>query len=623
MSASFEGTTPGSDTTGQPSACPGVPGAAPPGARLPSVGRYVLLEKIGAGTMGEVFKASDPRIGRVVAVKLLRIPDGLDAAQREEWERRFLLEARAAGRLSHRGIVAVHDVGHADDGRPFIVMEHVDGRGLDAYLKRGKLPAPALVLDWAAQIAEALDHAHRQGIVHRDVKPANILVDHDGRARIADFGIARLADSELTRDGAFLGSPAYAAPEQIRALPIDGRADLFSLAATTYALLTGSRPFQGEDLASLAYAICHVEPAPPRSLRPELGAAVQAVVLKGLAKDPERRHRSGQEMAQELRIAASAATVMDPMESVVTPVEDVGEADSTLVERTLADIAALSPEGPGPERAEAIEHRAAALGSAAAVGCVRAAAAVRSGSRRAGRRAAKEWAVWAPRFVEASKRAAVAILAACRGFVRGVSESWRARPAGTGVLAGIRFAATAWSRAGRAALTRRRVVVASLVLAACAVGGAAWMLVSGSTGAEPRPSSPATRLRSFFHESLRRENTGVRVTHGVEAGQLTIYCDGDKVKETTLAAQRKSFAVAGMKLVSYGRETNEYSLRLPPGRHKLSVAVVSSDKKLNLLRELTVEVAAGERYTLDLSVRSLPWKSLDADWRIAAGKEAS
>ncbi len=622
MSASLEGTTPGSGTTGQPSACPGVPGAALPGTGLPSVGRYVLLEKIGAGTMGEVFKASDPRIGRVVAVKLLRIPDGLDAAQREEWERRFLLEARAAGRLSHPGIVAVHDVGHADDGRPFIVMEHVDGRGLDAYLKRGKLPAPALVLDWAAQIADALDHAHRQGIVHRDVKPANILVDHDGRARIADFGIARLADSELTRDGAFLGSPAYAAPEQIRALPVDGRADLFSLAATTYALLTGSRPFQGEDLASLAYAICHVEPAPPRGLRPELGAAVQAVILKALAKDPERRHRSGQEMAQELRIAASAATV-DPLVSAAAPVEDGGEAESTLVERTLADVADLGPEKLGPERADAIEHRAAALGSAAAVGCVRAAAAVASGSRRAGSRAARSWAVWGPRSTEATKRTVVAILAASRGFVRGALDAWRATPVGAGVLSRAGSVALSWTRTCRAALTRRRVVVASLVLAACAVGGAAWMLVSGSAAAAPRPSSPATHLRSFFHESLRRENTGVRVTHGVEAGQLTIYCDGDKVKETPLAAQRKSLAVAGRKLVSYGRETHEYSLRLPAGRHKLSVAVVSSDKKINLLRELTVDVAAGERYALDLSVRSLPWKSLDADWRKAAGKEAS
>ena len=210
-----------------------------------SVGRYLLRRLIGNGSMGEVWLAEDPAIGRHVAVKILRVPQGLSAPRRTEWEERFLREARAAGRLSHPGIVPVHDVGKTNDDRPFIVMELVEGRSLDALMEQGPAPSPATVLTWGAEVAEALDAAHQRGIVHRDIKPSNILVDAEGRARIADFGIARLSESELTRTGLFLGSPAYASPEQIQSATVDGRSDLFSLGATLYKLLTGVRPFAG------------------------------------------------------------------------------------------------------------------------------------------------------------------------------------------------------------------------------------------------------------------------------------------------------------------------------------------------------------------------------------------
>jgi hypothetical protein len=522
------------------------PRALPPETARAQVGRYALLERIGAGTMGEVWKASDPRIGRVVAVKLLRCPDGLDPARRAEWEQRFLLEARAAGRLAHPGIVAIHDVGQADDGRPFIVMEYVAGRSMDEYLKRDVLPDPALVLDWAAQVADALDHAHRQGIVHRDVKPANILVDRDGRARLADFGIARLADSELTRDGAFLGSPAYAAPEQIRGLPLDGRSDLFSLGAVTYALLTGSRPFEGNDLASLAYSICHVEPTPPTRRRPDLAPAIEAVVLKALEKDPSRRHRFGSELADELRAALIEARGTG---------RDRSSGDSPAsVERTVAD-----------------------------------------GSTRAGTNAAKAWAVRAPQVTAAAKRATVALVTACRGLAHGTSEAWRARP---------------------------RVVV-GVVLAACALGGAAVFLASRRPAEANVSTSPAARVSSFFHETVLRENVGMRVTHGLEDGQLTVWFDGSAVKHRALATRKKTLAIAGRNLVSYGRETDEDFLRLPPGSHVLSVGITSGDGKVNLVQKLAVEIVSGERYTLDVSVRSWPRPKLDVDWSRAAAREAS
>ena len=278
-------------------------------ATLPRVGRYAIVRPLGKGASGEVFLARDPEIGRDVAIKMLRVPDGLSAEESAEWEQRFLQEARAAGGLSHPGIVPVHDVGRSEDGRPFIVMELIEGRSLEAVVRQPPRPAPATVLDWGAQMAKALDAAHRRGIVHRDIKPANILIDHEGRVRIADFGIARLSGSELTRTGLFLGSPAYAAPEQLRGDPVDARADLFSLAATLYVALTSRKPFQGDDLASLAYSICHRDPEPPRRLEPELPPACDAILLKALSKDPARRYQTGREMAEDLRAAAAGAAV--------------------------------------------------------------------------------------------------------------------------------------------------------------------------------------------------------------------------------------------------------------------------------------------------------------------------
>ncbi|MGH9867097.1 MAG: serine/threonine-protein kinase, partial [Candidatus Polarisedimenticolia bacterium] len=293
-----------------------------------SAGRYLLRERLGRGSMGEVWRGEDPQIQRTVAVKLLRVPDGVTESHRIEWQQRFLREARAAGRLSHRGIVSVYDVGQTTEGRPFIVMELVEGRSLEAMVKGGARPSPATALEWGAQVADALEAAHRRGVVHRDIKPANILIDAEGQARIADFGIARLAESDMTHEGLFLGSPAYASPEQLRGGTVDGRSDIFSLGASLYVLLTGMRPFGGDDVAGVAYAVCHVEPAPPSRHVPSLPPACDEILLAMLAKDPSRRPGSAGELAADLRAAAR------------------GESSR------------LTGRGTGP-----IEHRAAVLGS--------------------------------------------------------------------------------------------------------------------------------------------------------------------------------------------------------------------------------------------------------------------
>ncbi|HET6372806.1 MAG TPA: serine/threonine-protein kinase [Candidatus Polarisedimenticolia bacterium] len=315
------------------------------------MGRYLLREPIGRGAFGEVWRAADPHLTRQVAIKILNLPAGMGPRQRDEWEQRFLREARAAGMLSHPGIVTIHDVGVAEDGRPFIVMELVDGVSLDAIIRHGPKPSEQTVLQWGAQVAEALDTAHRRGIVHRDIKPANVLIEKDGRARIADFGIARLSQSELTQTGLFLGSPAFTSPEQIRGAEVDGRSDLFSTGAMLYTLLCGKRPFPGEDLSNVAYAICHVEPVPPRRAAPRLSPECEAVVMKALAKDTRSRYQTGEELASDLR----AAAVGLPLTWAVVESSSV----ETLVEPSRASA---GEQG----RAKALRARGAARSTAGA-----------------------------------------------------------------------------------------------------------------------------------------------------------------------------------------------------------------------------------------------------------------
>jgi len=352
-----------------PGGSPGQPEATLVELVVESAGRYRLLEKLGEGSMGEVWRGEDPEIARPVAIKLLNVPPGLSEDLRSEWDERFLREARAAGRLSHPGIVAVYDVGRTDHGRPFIVMELVEGLSLDAIMKKGSPRSAETALSWGAEVAEALGAAHQRGVVHRDIKPANILIDAAGKARVADFGIARVSESDLTREGVFLGSPAFTSPEQLRGGAADGRSDLFSLASTLYVLLTGVRPFGGKDLTSIAYAVCHVEPDPPTRHAPALPSACDAVLLKALAKDPQRRYQTGAEMAADLRAAARRA-----------PGTNAERAGS--IERTVREAA------PGPSRSrEEIERQAAAFGSSAAVLVVRSASAAWAAARAAGKHA--------------------------------------------------------------------------------------------------------------------------------------------------------------------------------------------------------------------------------------------
>ena len=249
--------------------------------------------------MAEVYKAYDPQIDRSLALKILKQEWCLD----EEYLHRFLREARAAGAFSHPNIVTVYDVGQVP--RPYIVIELVDGTPLGDAMKPGEPMPVERILSIGIQLADALNYAHRNGVVHRDVKPSNILLLPDGQTiKIADFGIAHIDDpgaARKTQAGAVLGTPHYMSPEQVMGQKIDGRSDLFSAGVILYQLCTGQRPFEADTMATLIYKITQQDPPDVGSIQPALPAGLQHIIGKLLTKSPERRFQTGEELAKALR----------------------------------------------------------------------------------------------------------------------------------------------------------------------------------------------------------------------------------------------------------------------------------------------------------------------------------
>ena len=269
------------------------------------IGRYEIVKELGRGAMGAVYQARDPQIGRVVAIKVIMVgnqpPEVLD-----DYKQRFYREAQTAGRMSHPGIVTIYDMAENSDGNPYLVMEFVEGQTLDKMLAPqgpGEVVSPMPLkqkLDIAAQVADALDYAHRRKVIHRDIKPANILVTPEGKAKIADFGIAKMAGTQMTHTGLLVGTPAFMSPEQITGSEIDSRSDIFSFGVLAYWMLTGKRPFPGDAITQIAYKVVHAPPVPIREVNPELPDDVEPVIFKCLAKKPPDRYGTAGELATAL-----------------------------------------------------------------------------------------------------------------------------------------------------------------------------------------------------------------------------------------------------------------------------------------------------------------------------------
>lgn len=262
---------------------------------------FRIEEELGRGAMAAVYRATDQRDGRTVALKLLSLGDDWPEDKLADARLRLLREAEAASRIDHPDIVKVFDAGEAE-GLVYLNMEFVEGVNLATHAGSGRQLPPRMVCEMCARVAEALHYAHERGIVHRDVKPANIVFDQTNRrVRIMDFGVARFTDSQATRTGIVLGSPSFMAPEQLQGLKVDGRSDQFSLGVTLFQLLTGSLPFRSDSIAGLMKAILD-EPHPPlSSIRPDLPACVGSILDRAMAKNPSQRFGSALEFGIALR----------------------------------------------------------------------------------------------------------------------------------------------------------------------------------------------------------------------------------------------------------------------------------------------------------------------------------
>jgi serine/threonine protein kinase len=264
-------------------------------------GRYEIIGELGRGAMGVVYKARDPKIDRFVAVKAISLSTHNPEEERE-YRERFFYEAQAAGRLLHPGIVTIFDTGEDPEGHiAYIVMEYIAGQSLDRLLSEQskKLPIDT-ALRLTEELAEALDHAHGQGVIHRDMKPANILVTKEGHAKIADFGIAKMNMAHMTLPRHALGTPAYMAPEQLEGESVDNRSDLFSLGAILYRMVTGYGPFQGSSTATVCFKVANRDPLRASALDPDLPPELDAVIARAMAKDPGQRYQRGLEFALDL-----------------------------------------------------------------------------------------------------------------------------------------------------------------------------------------------------------------------------------------------------------------------------------------------------------------------------------
>ena len=307
---------PGVEGTGGGVRRPAVP-AAPAGSTLAGVapvpaeaeahhiGRYEVIGELGRGAMGAVYKARDPQIGRTVAIKMI-VTGNQTPEELEEYKRRFYREAQTAGQMSHPGIVTIYDVNEDEYGQPYLVMEFIEGMTLEKLLAPagpGRSPSTRSLresLDIAIQVADAFDYAHRRNVIHRDIKPANILVTPEGKAKIADFGIAKMIGTQMTHAGLLVGTPAFMSPEQITGGQIDSRSDIFSFGIVLYWMCTGAKPFAGQAITEVAYKVVHATPIPVRQLNADLPPDMEVIIARCLAKKPDERYQRGRDLANDL-----------------------------------------------------------------------------------------------------------------------------------------------------------------------------------------------------------------------------------------------------------------------------------------------------------------------------------
>ncbi len=288
---------------------------------LTRAGRYQIVSELGRGSMGVVYQGFDPLIGRTVAVKTMLL-EGLAPAEFEEYKVRFQREAQAAGILTHPNIVTVYDFGE-DNGVLYLAMELLDGKSLQAMVEEQNILSIETIAPMYEQVCSALDHAHRKNVIHRDIKPANIMILESGLVKVTDFGIAKMMSMGMTQAGQILGTPNYMSPEQVKGRGVDGRSDIFALGVILYELVTGEKPFSGQNITTVIYKIINENPIPPRELDATIHPGLSYVISKALAKDPGERYQSCRDLAEDLKNYKNLGGATAPSATVVVRVPPI------------------------------------------------------------------------------------------------------------------------------------------------------------------------------------------------------------------------------------------------------------------------------------------------------------
>jgi serine/threonine protein kinase/CHASE2 domain-containing sensor protein len=316
----------------------------------PMLGRYQVEKELGKGAMGVVYLGRDPKIGRVVAIKTLALSQEFEADELAEVKERFFREAETAGRLSHPNIVTIYDAGEEHD-LCYIAMELLKGEDLAPFTKADHLLRIDKVISIIGRVADALGYAHRQGVVHRDVKPANVMYDpQSDSVKVTDFGIARLTDSSKTKTGMVLGTPSFMSPEQLAGKKIDGRSDLFSLAGTLFQLLCGRLPFEGESMAQLMFKIANEMPPDPRTINPKVPPGLAVFIARAMAKDPDQRFQTGEAFAQALRASLAGGG------SAARPAQSPQASQPQVTQPSRAQATAAADRTQPLERTQPVER---------------------------------------------------------------------------------------------------------------------------------------------------------------------------------------------------------------------------------------------------------------------------
>lgn len=301
---------------------------------IDKLGKYIIERELGQGAMGIVYKAIDPIIGRSVAIKTIRV-DTNDIIQVE----RFKREAQAAGRINHPNIVSIYEYGE-ENSTAFIAMEFIDGCDLKEYFDKNDRFEIKEIVRIMNEILDALDFAHKHGIIHRDIKPANIMITKTGDIKITDFGIARIDESNLTKAGTVMGTPSYMSPEQFLGQQVDNRSDIFSAGAVLYQLLTGEKPFSGS-LTTIMHRVLNTHPDNPSILNIQIPSAFDHVVDKALAKKPEHRYQNASDFSQAIRDAFAGRVFININDGTI--MDNGGHTGAVLVFKSKANLSTRKP----------------------------------------------------------------------------------------------------------------------------------------------------------------------------------------------------------------------------------------------------------------------------------------